>query len=217
MVLPSRRLVTRPTLRSTARCWLMLGTWQPTRELRSLTESSPMASDSRTHSRFGIRERSTDRGVPLAVGLGRDRQVIQHASKRITTCANTQVMTFGSWSGPAGRLRYSGDAQSDRAARADPRRARGRDGASPSNADPGFGHGWTRCPGGRDPARRRSRLRQGRAPPEDGLVQAARDDRQGRGPVGRPATGRDHHPVRRQRRPGVRLGRPRGGRARRSS
>ena len=46
MVLPSRRLVTMPARRSTARCWLTLGTWQPTRLLRSLTESSPMASDS---------------------------------------------------------------------------------------------------------------------------------------------------------------------------
>ena len=53
MVVPSRRLVTSPTLRSTARCWLMLGTWHPTRLLRSLTESSPMARDSRTHSRLG--------------------------------------------------------------------------------------------------------------------------------------------------------------------
>src|SRR5579859_3288328 len=53
MVLPSRRVATRPAPRRTERCWLMLGTWHPTRLDRSLTESSPAASDSRTHSRFG--------------------------------------------------------------------------------------------------------------------------------------------------------------------
>ena len=91
MVLPSRRVVTSPALRSTARCWLMLGTWQPTRSLRSVTDSSPMASDSRTHSRFGIRERPTDRGVAQSLGLGRDRQAIQHPANHIIACANTQV------------------------------------------------------------------------------------------------------------------------------
>ena len=52
MVLPSRRLVTRPPggeQRDAGSCWHLAAT----RVLRSLTESSPIASDSRTHSRFG--------------------------------------------------------------------------------------------------------------------------------------------------------------------
>ena len=40
-MLPSRRVVTRPAARSTARCWLMFGTWQATRPASSLTDSSP--------------------------------------------------------------------------------------------------------------------------------------------------------------------------------
>ena len=47
----------------------MFGTWQPTRLASSPTESSPPASDSRTHSRLGSAERPTDGGGPLAFGL----------------------------------------------------------------------------------------------------------------------------------------------------
>ncbi len=48
----------------------MLGTWQPTRLLRSLTESSPMASDSRTHSRLGSARARPIGGVAVAIDLG---------------------------------------------------------------------------------------------------------------------------------------------------
>src|SRR4029079_14759521 len=52
-VFPSRRVVTRPAERSTARCWLMFGTWQLTRLASSPTDASPPARDSRTHRRLG--------------------------------------------------------------------------------------------------------------------------------------------------------------------
>src|SRR3990170_6256991 len=53
IVVPSRRAVTKPAERSTPRCWLMLGTWQPTSRESSLTERSPVASVSSTHRRLG--------------------------------------------------------------------------------------------------------------------------------------------------------------------
>ena len=38
-----------------------------------------------------IRERTTDRGIALSLGLGRDREAIQHPRHHIIACANTQV------------------------------------------------------------------------------------------------------------------------------
>ena len=41
---------------------------------------------------FRVRQGPTDRGVPLAIGLCRDRQDVQHGSNDISVCANTQVV-----------------------------------------------------------------------------------------------------------------------------
>ena len=108
----------------------MLGTWHPTRVERSLTESSPAASDSRTHRRLGSasarptaakRSRSVSLEIVADVGI---------ADIAVTPCASTQVQRTRSERGPgaAGAPGASAilraDARPHRQPRRDPRRPR---------------------------------------------------------------------------------------------
>ena len=76
-------------MRSTLRCWLMFGTWQPTSRERSLTLRSPSASCSSTQSRFGsasaramLAARTRFASVALVASI---------ASNYLSTCAITQM------------------------------------------------------------------------------------------------------------------------------
>ena len=71
----------------------MFGTWHPTREDSSPTDSSPSASDSSTHSRFGsARARPIDgRALVVLVGSA-GRELDDHvAAQYCSVCATTQV------------------------------------------------------------------------------------------------------------------------------
>src|SRR5438093_12403977 len=87
----------------------MLGTWQPTLVDRSPTESSPPASDSSTHGRFGsARARPTAayrwRSNSLEVGTGTSNIPPHH----VTDCANAQVIGRQPGGHRATQRRYRG-------------------------------------------------------------------------------------------------------------
>src|SRR5919106_4832073 len=79
-----------PALRSTERCWLMFGTWQPTSRDRALTDRSPAARRSSTHRRLAsakalataaLRSRSSSGATTASIG-----------THSLTGCAITQVV-----------------------------------------------------------------------------------------------------------------------------
>ena len=177
----------------------MLGTWQPTRT----TARRPTARRRRaTRGRTGASDpQAPDRRPQSAADRARSwSRRLQHASHAIIDCASTQVAASPPRPGalqPGGQpfpaasrgLRYCGDARPHRPPRANPgrpraRRRRGSTGrrclTSTTGADI-----VARTSG--VAAGRRAPPRQGRAPPEDGLVQAARDDRTGGRARRRPA------------------------------
>ena len=194
----------------------MLGTWQPTRSLRSRHRQLADGEQFEDAQALGIRQRPTDGGVALSFELGRDRQAIQHPDDHIIACANTQVR------GPS-PLR-----QRDRVAPlarmpdhtdhlVDARGHRGRPGADrragPPDADACISVDGRRG-GRRRPAAhawptigstsRRSISRRPARSSRAGMInRIATLPGCGEGP-------RRHHAVGRERRPGLRLGRSRG-------
>src|SRR5688500_11434541 len=126
----------------------MMGTWQPTVVDRSLTDSSPPASDSRTQRRLGsasarptaaYRCRSNSLDVPTS---------ISNTSRIISLFAQTRKWLFEQ--GQLGRAAKSAAARrpwrDDGAAGGDRRRPRAGQRAAPTRAQ--LGHGRT---AGRDP------------------------------------------------------------------
>ena len=188
----------------------MFGTWQPTRPASSPTESSPPARDSRTHRRLGsprARATAAERCRSSSVAGA----VVSITSSSLSLVAQRRK-SFGLRDAPRRRIlggmtvptdpsrprRHRGDARA-------PRRPR------PPHADALVGDG-----GAGSPPRPAAALAdgpavpQGRAPPEDRLVQGARGAGADRVPDGRRAGARRDHDVGRQRGPGLRVGGPRG-------
>ena len=138
---------------------------------------------------LGVRERATDGGEPHAIRVARDRGRCRHPQDSVTPCASTQVPASDP---PAGRprtgpLRYcrrcpttsSASTRSSPPARSSPATSTGRRCCRRRRAARILaGAGGPDVADGTD-------LPQGRAPPEDRLVQAARDDEQGRVAHGR--------------------------------
>ena len=72
----------------------MFGIWQPTRPLRSPTDSSPRGERLEHAQPLWVRQRATDGRVSLALRLGGHREwreLVQHPEDDIIACASTQV------------------------------------------------------------------------------------------------------------------------------
>ena len=89
-MLPSRRAETSPAERSTARCWLMFGTWQLTRDGQLAHGGLAVGEGLEDAQALGVAEGPRDRREAVAILLGAIQDV-DHGPKSVTVCARTQV------------------------------------------------------------------------------------------------------------------------------